>query len=269
MRIGSFGQSVEERRLLQSSGSYDESWSLGIPTLDVVFSSNLNPLASRFEGKLKKLRPQAYRALSYFIQAWMQVEKQHLRNGSSEVQTLALVDRIPRISLAEFETYLFYRAHTATGTRVGFLGEGSTIITKPIPAAMKREIEAQAESGPVPSDQQLLEAWLNYYDEDYTTALLNAAFASEIITKNFILRQLTKNGIGRESADRFVRWLPMREALQALLPLYARKQDHGFFGSCVKIFRDRNDIVHGGKPVGKKEARYAILRAEKLSRLLR
>jgi hypothetical protein len=269
IRIGSFGRSVEERRLLERSGSYDESWSLGVPTLDVVFRSKLEDLPTHsLEEKLKQFRPQAYRALACFIQAWMQVEKQRHRDGPSEDETLALIRRIPRISLAEFQTYLFYRTRTATKTRVGLLGEGETIITQRIQAATKRKIKTQIESDRVPSDQQLLEAWLNYYDEDYTTALLNAAFASEIITKHFLVKQLIRSGIRRKSADGFVRWLPMQHAFQALLPLYARKEDHGFFGGCVKIFRDRNNIVHKGKSVGKKEARYAILCAEKLSRLL-
>lgn len=192
IRLGSFGTTREERITLAGFLHSDERESFlkskfELPTLDVVFDWNIsdNLSAHTFEGKLKALRPLAHAALVCFTRAWMQTEKN--RYGViSEDEMFAIINRIPRINLSDFQNLLFYRAHTATGRRIGFLGEGSLITSTPIPNSVRKEIVGKLRLGLSLFDEQLMNAWLNYYDEDFSTSLLNAAFACEILTKNFL-----------------------------------------------------------------------------------
>lgn len=276
IRIGSFGTTKEERVLLAGALHSDERDSfLEGPfkpsTLDIVFECDLsdNLPIPKLEDELKALRPLAHAALESFIRSWMQTEKN--RHGLiSEKEMFAIIRRIPRISLTEFQNGLFYRAHTATGLKSGFIGESSITMTSPISDSARKEIIDRVESKSSQFDERLLDAWLNYYDEDFSNSLLSAAFACEILTKSHLSNRLNQNGIGSKAAEEFVRWLPMRDMFRVVLPLYFKEtEDRGLLGGCVKIIDDRNDIAHGTKEhVRREEAWYALSLTEKLAKLL-
>jgi hypothetical protein len=242
------------------------------PTLDVVIDSNLseNLPIRRLEGKLKALRPPAHAALERFIRSWMQTEKNHHRL-ISENEMFAIIRRIPRVSLTEFQNGLFYRAHTTAGLRVGFIGESSITTYSPTSDRVRKEIIHRLKSKSSQFDEQLLDAWLNYYDEHFSNSLLSAAFACEILTKSFLSDQLNQDGISSKRTQQFVRWLSMRDVFSVVLPSYFKQRGHrGLLGGCVKIIDDRNDIAHGKKEhVRREEAWYALSRTEKLAKLLR
>jgi hypothetical protein len=277
IRMGSFGTTREELVILAGGVHSDEreyfiQSGQARPTLDIVFEWDpvYYPSDSKLEGNLKALRPQAHAALNCFLRTWMQTEKNRL-SAISEDEMFAIIRRIPRISLSEFQTDLFYRAHTPTGLVFNWLGEGVTTMCTVIPDTVKKEIDLNAQSGLNQVDEQLLNAWLNYYDENFSASLLNAAFACEILTKNFLSNRLNHNGIGPERTEQFVRWLPMPEMFTVVLPSYFKQiRDRSLLGNCVKIVKDRNDIAHGKKAhVSRDEASYALSRSEELVKLLR
>jgi hypothetical protein len=273
IRMGSLGTTKEEQIMLARFLHGDERSDSFMPlTLDVVFDWNLsdNLSADRLEGQLKALRPSVHAALERFIRSWMQTEKN--RHGPiSEDEMFAIIRRIPRISLAEFQYDLFYLAHTAAGLRSGFIGEGQSIMCSPVSDSVREEIIGRVESKSSQFDEKLLDAWLNYYDEDFSNSLLSAAFACEILTKSFLSDRLNQNGIGARTTEEFVRWLPMPYMFRVVLPLYFKQTEHrGLLGGCVKIIDDRNDIAHDAKEcVSREEAWYALSLTEKLARLLR
>jgi hypothetical protein len=276
IRIGSFGTTREELVLLAGGLHSDERESFiqrgeARPTLDVVFDWNSPHYLSddKLEGNLKALRPRAHAALSCFLRTWMQTEKTY-HNASSEDEMFEIIRRIPRISLAEFQSDLIYRAHTPTGVVFNWLAEGASVTYTTIPDVVKREIDLKLQSGLSQVDEQLVNAWLNYYDEDFPTSLLNAAFTCEILAKSYLSKQLDQNGIGAESIEEFVRWMPMLDMFKVVLPMYFREsEDRGFLGGCVKIIQDRNEIAHGKKTqVSRDEAWYALSRTERLAKLL-
>jgi hypothetical protein len=277
IRLGSFGGTREEHTMLGGFLHSDERNSFfehpfKLSTLDVVFDWNLSDSLSirALEGKLRALRSRAHAALENLIRSWMQTEKNRHRL-ISEDEMFAILRRIPRISLTEFQNGLFYRAHTAAGPRAGFIGEGSIITSTPMSDSVRKEIIHRLELKPSQFDEQLLDAWLNYYDEDFSNSLLKAAFACEILTKSFLCDQLNQSGISSKTTKEFVRWLPMRDMFRVVLPLYFKQKGHrGLLGGCVKIFQERNDIAHGIKQhVRREEAWYALSRTEKLAKLLR
>jgi hypothetical protein len=200
----------------------------------------------------------------------MQTEKKRYHPISKD-EMFGIIRRIPRISLTEFQYYLFYRAQTGAGLRSGFIGEGSITMSAPISDSVRKEITDRLKFKSSQFDELLLDAWLNYYDEDFSNSLLSAAFACEILTKSYLSERLNQNGIGSEATEEFVRWLRMPDMFRVVLPLYFKETEHrGLLGGCVRIIDDRNDIAHGKKErVSREEAWYALSRTENLAELLR
>lgn len=110
-----------------------------------------------------------------------------------------------------------------------------------------------------------------YEYEEYNLSILESFIALEFFILNYLYEQKLAKGISKNKLKEYKTEVSISYMLNIELPMFIEDLDQNkrqLLGEVDKVRKYRNDIVHNGKKVSKKDAEFSISAVEKLFILL-
>jgi hypothetical protein len=170
---------------------------------------------------------------------------------------------LPRVSEAEFRTFLFYVLESNSSTFVGSFSEGQTLVSESSGGDFSKTLQSALKSR-VPAERKLIQiAWERLFDEDFSGAAIYAAISIERVMSQAIREELVAQKVGTDSQIGKVVDDTSNRVLCTIVLGLLGIADPQLRERMVAVFQLRNALAHGQKAsVKQEEAQEAVDTAE-------